>query len=140
MFGPALRVILIVGSLLTVVFMLLRIRKSKMQIRDSIFWIVFALILLFISIFPRLVEWVSFRLGFIAPINFVYLAIIFVLLVKQFSSSVRISRLDERMNTMVQKFAIHEKYSKDGAEAECTVPEVKKEVPTPAVDDEETPR
>lgn len=109
MISTALRVILITGSVLTVAFMLQRIRVAKAQIRDTITWILFSLVLLVISIFPGIAEWASRVIGIQSPINFVYLVIIFILLLKLFSSSMRISQLDARVDTLAQKLALLEK-------------------------------
>ncbi len=120
MFSPIMRFILVAGSILTIAFMMLRIRASKVQIKDSIFWIVFSLMMLLISLFPQLTEWASVRLGFLAPINFVYLLIIFVLLIKQFSSSVRISQLDTRQQQLAQRLALSEKAQEEAEAAAKT--------------------
>ena len=49
-----LRVVLIIASLLTMLFMLKRIRNAKVQIEDVIFWIIFSTLLIGLSIFPEL--------------------------------------------------------------------------------------
>ena len=49
-----LRIILIIASLLTILYMMRKIRQSKVQIEDSIFWVIFSVILLVVSIFPGL--------------------------------------------------------------------------------------
>ena len=46
-----LRVILISISIMTMVYMLRKIKQSKLQIEYSIFWIFFSFILIVISIF-----------------------------------------------------------------------------------------
>lgn len=107
-YSLTLRALLAVGSLLTVVFVLSRIRRSKMQIEDSIFWFVFSALLLLISIFPELAFWAARLLGIQAPINAVYLAIIFLLILKVFFLSVRVSQLDSKVKVLVQKVALNE--------------------------------
>ncbi|MBQ8646991.1 MAG: DUF2304 domain-containing protein [Oscillospiraceae bacterium] len=107
--GIPLRVLLLVGSLCTAVFILRRIRQAKVQIEDSIFWLFFSAFLLLLSIFPELASWAARMLQFEAPINLVYLLIIFVLLVHQFSMMVRISQLDFKLRTLAQKVALNER-------------------------------
>ena len=79
-----LRVCLIVGSLITAVYVLRRVRHAKIQIEDTIFWLLFSGVLLVLAIFPGIAYWASRLLGFQSPINFVYIVVIFLLLVKQF--------------------------------------------------------
>ena len=52
---PVFRIVLIVVSLLSTYYILKKIRQSKLQIEYAIFWIVFAGVLVIISVFPRLV-------------------------------------------------------------------------------------
>lgn len=109
MLSTALRIVLIAGSLLTLVFMLNRIRISKMQIKDSIFWILFSLMLLLLAIFPQIASWASRLLGIQSPINFVLLFIIFILVVQLFSYNMRLSRMDAKLKQLTQRVAIDEK-------------------------------
>lgn len=123
MFSGVMLVLLVLGSLGTIAFMLLRIRASQIQIRDAIFWIVLALALLVVSIFPQLIAWASQLLGFMAPINFVYLLVIFILLIRSFSSSVRISMLDARVQQLTQRLALYEKKHEQNAGKSITTGE-----------------
>lgn len=103
-----LRCLLVLGSLFTAVFILRRVRKAQVQIEDTIFWLVFAAGLLLLSIFPQAAFWLSRALGFQSPINLVYLLIIFVLLVKQFFITIRISQMDSKLRSLAQKVALNE--------------------------------
>lgn len=113
MFSPQLRILLLLGSICTILFMMMRIRRSKVLIKDSIFWIIFSLVLLILSIFPELTAVASRLLGIQSPINFVYLFIIFVLLIKIFSSSMEISQLNARLQQLAHRTALNEKRTTD---------------------------
>ena len=105
-----LRVLLILGSFCTLVFILKRVRHAKMQIEDTIF-----------CIFPGLLYWASDLLGFVSPINLVYLLIIFVLLMHQFSLTERVSQMDVKLRTLAQRVALNqEKLESDRKPAEET--------------------
>ena len=103
-----LRCLLVLGSLFTAVFILRRVRKAQVQIEDTVFWLVFAAGLLLLSIFPQAAFWTSRVLGFQSPVNLVYLLIIFVLLVKQFFMTIRISQMDSKLRSLAQKVALNE--------------------------------
>ena len=47
--STAMRILLIMGSLLTAMYVLQRVRKSRMRTEDSVFWLVFSLILVLIA-------------------------------------------------------------------------------------------
>ena len=103
-----LRVCLIVGSLITAVYVLRRVRHAKIQIEDTIFWLGFSGVLLVLAIFPGIAYWASRLLGFQSPINFVYIVVIFLLLVKQFLLSIRISQLDSRLRILTEQVALNQ--------------------------------
>lgn len=107
-FSHSMRLLLVLGSLLTVWFVLWRIRKSKMQIEDSLFWLFFSAALIILSIFPEIAFWASRKLGFEAPINFVYLVIIFLLIIKQFFMAVKISQMDNQIRILTQRVALNQ--------------------------------
>ena len=107
-----LRVCLIVGSLITAVYVLRRVRHAKIQIEDTIFWLLFSGVLLVLAIFPGIAYWASRLLGFQSPINFVYIVVIFLLLVKQFLLSIRISQLDSRLRILTEQVALNQEKQK----------------------------
>ena len=49
---PALRLTLILVSLITLSFIAKRVRSSKVKLEDSIFWFCFAVLLLVVSVSP----------------------------------------------------------------------------------------
>ena len=103
-----LRVVLIFASLGTTFFMIKRIRQSKLQIEDSIFWIVFSLLLIILSVFPRLADLLANALGIYSTVNFVFLFFIFILLIKQFLLTIKLSQMETKMRGLAQKIAIEE--------------------------------
>ena len=101
-----LRITLICVSVIVLVFVFRKIRKTDFVIEDSFFWILLCFLLLLISVFPRICYTFSRWLGFESPSNFVFLAIIFLLLVKEFFISVKVSRLQTKLTHLIQKYAI----------------------------------
>ena len=111
-----LRFILIITSVLTIIYMLRKIKKSQMNIDDSIFWLVFSMGLFIFSIIPSIPIMLARLVGIESPVNFIFLAIIFILLIKMFLMTVRISVLDNKVKCLVQKISIEE--SKKNQEVE----------------------
>lgn len=104
-----LRVILILVSVLTMVVILRGVRQSKMKIEDSVFWIGFTFLLILFSLFPKVVYWMSDLSGTQAPVNFIFLVVIFILMLRLFRMTVKLSALEAKMQELVQKLAIEEK-------------------------------
>lgn len=108
-----LRIILLVVSLITSIWIIMRIRKSQVKIEDSVFWILFSFLLIVMSLFPDLVMLGAAIAGVQSASNFVFLAIIFVLLLKVFRMSIRISQLESKIQTFAQTYAI-DQHTRDG--------------------------
>ena len=94
---PTLRVVLIVVSILTTFMIMRKIRQSKLQIEDSIFWLGFSSILIVFSIFPGLPDLLAELAGTYTTANFIYLAVIFLLIVKMFHMSIKQSQLETKI-------------------------------------------
>ena len=77
-----LRILCILGSAVTFFIIARRVRKARVRIDDSIFWIVFSFSLLFIAIFPNVPSFLARLFGFQATSNFVFLVVITVLLMR----------------------------------------------------------
>lgn len=116
----ALRITLIAVSLLLLVFVAKKVRSSKVKLEDSIFWFCFAVLLLLVSIFPHVFYLLSDVAGTMAPVNFVFLFFIFVLLVLCFNMSLRISQADTRIKELTQLLAIEkfERHQNDRGKSE----------------------
>ena len=72
-----LRIILVVISMLSMLNILKRVRKSKLQIEYSIFWIVFSILLILVAVFPQPMIVLAQILGIQSPANMVFLFVIF---------------------------------------------------------------
>lgn len=106
MLFPALRVILLIAAIGLVVFLLHSIKKSKMSIEDALFWMDFSFLILLMSIFPEIPSFLSDTIGFMSPVNFVFLFFIFVLIIRDFLSNRRISQLENRVKELTQQIAL----------------------------------
>ena len=119
---PTRRVVLIVVSILTTFMIMRKIRQSKLQIEDSIFWLGFSSILIVFSIFPGLPDLLAELAGTYTTANFIYLAGIFLLIVKMFHMSIKQSQLETKIKDLAQKIALDE--NERGKEAQTSVKKV----------------
>ena len=103
-----LRVCLILGSFFTAGYVLRRVRQARVQIEDTIYWLALSAVLLLVAVFPGIAYWVSDLLGFVSPINCVFLVVIFLLLARQFSLSIRVSQLDSRLRILTERIALNQ--------------------------------
>ena len=104
-----IRVLLILGAVMLMGYMMKKIRQSKLKIEYVVFWFVFSVTLVFMGIFPQIISKISNVLGFQAPVNLIFLVIIFVLIVKLFFNTLQISALENKIDNLTQQIAINGK-------------------------------
>lgn len=108
-----LRILLIVMSFLAAAYAIHQIRKSQMKIENAIYWFLFIIIIVVLSIFPELAMILARILGIESPVNLIYLAMIFLLLVKVFSQSIKISQMEYKIGILAQESAIMKKKAEE---------------------------
>lgn len=103
-----LRVILIICSSISFFLCIKKIKKAQLKIENSVIWMFGSIVLIFMSLFSNIVEWISVRLGFMAPVNFVFLAIIAFLLIQVFINNIKISQLNDKIKDLCHYISLKE--------------------------------
>lgn len=109
-----LNFVFIVASIFTFVFVIKTIKKHGLNIDDAIAWIIWSLILLIISVFPGVAQFIAHQLGFMATSNFIFSVFIFFLYIMLFVQMITISRLKEKQKDLIQKLSIKEYEERKG--------------------------
>lgn len=104
-----LRILCVAGAALTFVGITQQVKKSKIKIEDSLFWVLLSGLLLLIAVFPQVAHFFSHLFGFQATSNFIFLAVIAILLVKEFGNTMQLSQLKHRVNELAQEVALAKK-------------------------------
>ena len=104
-----LRIVLTIGSLISFILCITKIKQSKLKVENSVIWMIGSILLIIMSIFANAVEWIANKLGFMAPVNFVFLVIIGFLLIQTFIDNIRISTLNEKIKDLNHYIALKEK-------------------------------
>lgn len=104
---------LICFSVLYFCYTIYQIRKSKLNIDDSIFSICFSFILIFMSLFPKVIMNLSAKLGFYSASNFVLVFIVFLLILQILKLQTKLSLVNEKLKTLNQAIAIENHSRKD---------------------------
>ena len=103
-----LRVILIIGSFMSFLLCVMKIKQSKLKVENSVTWMVGSIILILMSIFSDVVGWLSGLLGFVSPVNFVFFVMIVFLLVEAFTHNMTVSLLNEKIKNLNHYIALKE--------------------------------
>ncbi len=111
-----LRLLLFLGSVATLGFYLGKIRHRKIKINHSNIRLIFSVVMVIFSIVPGLVDFLASAFGIYSTTNFVYLLVIFLLMVKSFTNTVKLSKLSEQVTALTQALALAEKRAGDADE------------------------
>ena len=109
----ALRICLVALSIISLFYIIRKIRYSKMQIEYTLFWIVLSIIMILMAVFPQIVYWITWILGIMSPANMVYLFIIGILLLKVFMMTIEISNLESKVQALIQEVGISGKEQRE---------------------------
>lgn len=113
MMTPLFRAVLVVASVGTLTVVLNRIHKAKLNIEDSIFWILLVFMFVVFAVFPVVPDTLAGLLGIYSTANFLFLFMIFILIMRLFSMSMRVSSLEDKLRNLVQELALKEKNEVD---------------------------
>ena len=89
-------------------------RSTTIRIADSTFWFLFALGIVILAVFPRVAYVFCDILNIESPVNFVYLVIIAILVIRHFMTTVEIAHLRSKLTSLVQEEGLerHEREQK----------------------------
>ena len=108
-----LRILLLIGALFAMGIVINSVRKSKIRISDSVYWVVSAGILVLFALIPQLAYFFSGLFGFMSPANFVLLLVIVLMLIRIFHQSCAISKLTFKVEQLSSELALRDKDARD---------------------------
>lgn len=104
--APILRILLVIASVCTFLYVIRKLRKEQMKTLDTLFWTIFSLTITIMSLFPELVIKCAEFFGVQSAVNFVYLVIIFFLILRIFLLNVRMCKLELKLNEYIEIMAV----------------------------------
>ena len=104
--------IILIGiiSLLTIILM---IRKEKVDLKYSMLWIASSAIFILLAIYPAIPKWFARLLGIYEPSNAVFLILILFEFGLNFSLTIALSKQATRLKDIAQALALIEKQNRD---------------------------
>lgn len=99
-------IVFIIFSILIILYILYSIRKNKLDIASSFIWIVFCIILLILSIWPKSLDWLATLLGITyPPALFLSIAVV-ILFIMLFIQSKKIEDFHKKVVDLGQELSI----------------------------------
>ena len=101
-----MKILLLVISICALIFIINYIRKNRVQIEDTLFWIVISLGLVVFATVPAVVYYIARILQIQSPANFVFMLLISILLVNEFYLTMKVSSLQIKIKEIAQRVAV----------------------------------
>lgn len=106
--SESLRIFLIVSCLAFFGVVIIMLIRDKLSLKYTLVWLLTSFLMLLFSIFPDFIYFISSWIGFIEPVNAVFLfAILFILLII-FTFTIIMTRLSARIKKLAQDYALLE--------------------------------
>ena len=72
MLSNQLRIIIIVSMLLALIYIISNIRRQKINFRYGIGWMLVAVLIMLLAIWPQILDLISYALGIAVPVNMLF--------------------------------------------------------------------
>lgn len=96
----------IIISIIVLLYVMNIVRKKQFSIKESFWWVLSAIIMLLLSIFPYSIDWFAKKLNISYPPSLLFVICIIFLLFINFRNSRRISELQMKVVELGQELAI----------------------------------
>lgn len=106
--NPVLRGALVLCAFLVLIFVIRKLRKAQFDTSDSLFWLLLIGCLLIVAIFPQIAYFFSDLFGIQSPSNFIFLAVIGLLTIREFTIQAQVAQLRRKINTLAQETALRD--------------------------------
>lgn len=100
------RIYFIVLAALVIIYMIVSIRKNKLSVTNSFFWILFCICMLVLSIFPKSLDWLANLVGITYPPALFLTIAVVLLFVMNFIQSKKIEELQKKVIDLGQELSI----------------------------------
>lgn len=101
-----LRIILLMAAVFSIGWIMYRIRKSKVRLEDTLFWIGTGVILCVLGLFPEISYQMAGFFGFQSAANFIFFLMICLLFEKVLTISIIHSQLEDKYVILVAEIAL----------------------------------
>lgn len=101
----------IIPSVFVLLYVILNVKKKKFSIKESFYWVLAAIVMLILSIFPYSIDVVAKWLNVTYPPSLLFVLCVIFLLYVNFRNSRKIAEQQEKIIELAQELAIvkHEK-------------------------------
>ncbi len=102
----SVNIFFVVVAIISIIYILYEIRKEKLSVSDSMFWLLGCLVIAILSIFPNIIIYISNFVGIEYAPSLLFLLAIIALIGLNFKQVKRIRKLEEKITDLAQNLAI----------------------------------
>ena len=100
------RYYLAIIGIISVIYIIHDVRKKRFSIKESFWWFIASLLILFLSIFPYSINWLAEKFGVAYPPSLFFVFCIVFLVLMNFRNSKRISENQIKIAEMAQQISL----------------------------------
>jgi len=93
-------------SVLIIIFVVTEIRKSKLSVKDSLFWIIGAFCIFLLSLFPGVINKTASFFGVSYPPTILFVFVLLILMYILFKNNKIITEQQEKINELAEQLAL----------------------------------
>lgn len=108
-----LQILLIIATILFTIFIIVKTSRKKLNYKLTLLWLCFGLFIIILAIFPQTIMEISKILHIETPVNALFLIFIFLLIVVVFYLSAEVSKMQNKITTLVQENSLIKKKIED---------------------------
>lgn len=109
MITTTLRVAMLIAIVIYFVLLLHLLKKKSLNLKYTLLWIFSGCLMLFLSIFPQLLNWFASLVGIYEPTNALFAIIFFCIIIILMSLTSIVSKMNEKLKRIIQTIALVEK-------------------------------
>ncbi|MBR2840000.1 DUF2304 domain-containing protein [Candidatus Saccharibacteria bacterium] len=102
----SLQIEISIAAIILLILIIICLAKNRMSIKNSIAWLLLPLVFIIIAIFPSPIEAFAKWLGFETLANFIFVAIIALLIIICFFLTISLSRQQAEITKLIQEISI----------------------------------
>lgn len=100
------KIYFIILSAIVLLYVINIVRKGKFSIKESFWWVIGAIVMLLLSIFPHIIDWFAKKINISYPPSLLFVLCIVFLLFQNFRASKKISEMQMKITELAQELAI----------------------------------
>lgn len=108
-----IQIIIAVGVIFALGVIVNMIRRKKLELRYALVWFGVGTSILILDCFPKLIAWISEKVGIESPVNMLFFFGFCFALIIIFVLTMAVSRMSIRIKELAQSIALYEKEAKE---------------------------